>query len=205
MKTILITGATSGLGKILSNELSKYYEVYCLGRNKSSLNELKKIGCKTLEIDFLEPESQWLHKIKDFCPSVDVLINNAGIFPLVDIVNSTAKDYDDCFKVNVRAPFILMNFYMKKMIQSKDGIILNVLSSSAYNGSKDTGIYCASKHALLGLSRSAFLECRGTGVRVCSISPGSMQTPMGETDKRQDFTTFIETKGVADFIKHVIN
>ena len=152
----------------------------------------------------MEPENLWLEKIKNFCPDVNVLINNAGIFPLMDIVNSTIKDYDDCFKVNVKVPFILMNLYMKKMIESKNGIILNILSSSAYNGSKDTGIYCASKHALLGLSRSAFLECRGTGVRVCSISPGSMQTPMGETDKRQDFTTFIETEGVAEFIKHVI-
>lgn len=204
MKTILITGATSGLGRILSRELNKHYKVYCLGRNKSVLDDLKKIGCKTLQVDFLEPENLWLEKIKNFCPDVNVLINNAGIFPLMDIVNSTIKDYDDCFKVNVKVPFILMNLYMKKMIESKNGIILNILSSSAYNGSKDTGIYCASKHALLGLSRSAFLECRGTGVRVCSISPGSMQTPMGETDKRQDFTTFIETEGVAEFIKHVI-
>lgn len=204
MKSVLITGATSGLGRILAKELSKNYKVYCLGRNQIALDELKNIGCKTLQVNFANHESDWLERINNFCPHTDILINNAGTFPLVNIVNSTIKDYDNCFKVNVRAPFILMNLYMKKMMSLKDGIILNVLSSSAYNGSKDTGVYCASKHALLGLSRSAFLECRGTGVRVCSISPGSMQTPMGETDKRQDFTTFIETEGVADFIKHLI-
>ena len=204
MKSVLITGATSGLGKILATELSKNYDVYCLGRNKNSLQALKSIGCKTLQVDFSEPETLWVERVKKFCSDVDVLINNAGVFPLVDIKNATIEDYDECFKVNVRAPFILMNLYMKQMILSKDGIIVNVLSSSAYNGSKDTGIYCASKHALLGFSRSAFLECRGTGVRVCSISPGSMQTPMGESDTRQDFNTFIETEGVSEFIKHLI-
>ena len=56
--------------------------------------------------------------------------------------------------------------------------------------SPDTALYCASKHALLGLTRSAFLENRGTGVDVYSVSPGSMKTKMGKSDKRQDFETF---------------
>ena len=204
MKSVLITGATSGLGKILAKKLLKEYNVYCLGRNKLALSDLESIGCKTLQVDFSKPESVWLKSVKAFCPDVDILINNAGTFPIVNIVEASIQHYDTCFSVNVRAPFILMNLYMSKMVKKGDGCIVNVLSSSAYSGSKDTGIYCASKHALLGLSRSAFLECRGTGVRICSVAPGSMQTPMGETDTRQDFSTFIETEGVCDFLEHVL-
>ena len=91
------------------------------------------------------------------------------------------------------------------MKESGYGRIINILSSSAYSGSKDTALYCASKHALLGLTRSAFLEYRGTGIKVHSISPGSMQTPMGRTDVRQDFTSFIKVEEVSKFIEYTLS
>ena len=98
-----------------------------------------------------------------------------------------------------------MEKYIPAMLSSGFGRVINILSSSAYNGSPDTGLYCASKHALLGLTRSAFLEYRDTCVRVTSISPGSMQTKMGATDTRQDFSTFIETEDVSKFITQTLD
>ena len=202
MKSILITGATSGLGKCLAIQLSDRYNVYCLGRDKLALAKLEKVGLKTLSIDFLEDD--WIDKVDEFCPNPDILINNAGIFPIKNFKSSDITDYDSCFKVNVRAPFILMKNYIPRMISKNYGKVINILSSSAYNGSPDTPIYCASKHALLGMTRSLFLEYRDTNVSVTSISPGSMQTPMGATDKRQDYNTFIDTKEVVNFIAHIL-
>jgi len=95
-----------------------------------------------------------------------------------------------------------MQEYVPKMADKGFGRVVNILSSSAYNGSKDTALYCASKHALLGLTRSAFLEYRDSGVKIHSISPGSMQTPMGQTDTRQDYNTFIKAEEVAEFIEY---
>ena len=205
MKSVLITGATSGLGEDLSISLLKKYKVFCLGRNEKKLRELKSLGCKVLKVDFLKVKGEDLIKIlEDFCPSVDILINNAGIFPIKNLKQSSVEDYDNCFNVNVKVPFLLMNYYLEKMRKKGLGHVINILSSSAYNGSKDTGLYCASKHALLGLTRSAFLEYRGTGVRVSSVSPGSMQTPMGKTDTRQDYSTFIEVKEVTNFIENML-
>tara|TARA_R110001592_G_scaffold355811_2_gene656837 strand:- start:1888 stop:2559 length:672 start_codon:yes stop_codon:yes gene_type:complete len=202
-KSVLITGATGGLGVTLASDLlSKGYELYCVGRKKDVLDKLESIGCHTILCDFLDED--WCGKVLDFCPKTDILINNAGIFPILTLSESTEKDYKDCFDINVKAPFMLMKSYIPKMISSGYGRVVNILSSSAYGGSPDTGLYCSSKHALLGLTRSAFLEYRDTCVRVYSISPGSMKTDMGKTDTRQDFTTFIDTKEVSEFIVYTL-
>ena len=90
------------------------------------------------------------------------------------------------------------------MVSNNWGRIVNIGSSSSYNGSGETGIYCASKHALLGLSRSLYQEFKDSGVRVYSVSPGSIQTPMGAIDIRQDYSTFINPREVAEYIIFII-
>ena len=136
---------------------------------------------------------------------VDILVNNAGIFPIKTLAESTDQDYKDCFAVNVYAPFVLSRDLGRKMTQQRWGRIVNIGSSSSYNGSGETGLYCASKHALLGLSRSLFQEYRDSGVRVYSVSPGSIQTPMGATDTRQDYSTFINPDEVAEYVGFILS
>ena len=195
----LVTGATGGLGQELcKNLIAMGMEVYGTGRSKEKLAILNSMGVKTISADLTDQNS--IEKIIEFIPDVDCLINNAGIFPIKNLDKSSIEDYDKTFEVNVRAPYRLMSYYMSKMKKRKKGNVVNILSSSAFSGSPDTGLYCASKHALLGLTRSAFLETRGSGVNVFSVSPGSMMTTMGATDKRQDYSTFIDPKEVADFI-----
>ena len=198
-KHVLVTGATGGLGKSLCTHLVQSgYCVFGVGRSSKDLSYLTGLGVETLSVDFRESDAS--EKIIQKFPDVDVLINNAGIFPIKKLENSSIEDYDETFTVNVRVPFQLMSHYIPKMKERKSGSVINVLSSSAFSGSPDTGLYCASKHALLGLTRSSFLENRGTGVNVYSVSPGSMKTKMGETDVRQDYGTFIEPEEVSKFI-----
>ena len=158
--------------------------------------EINLIG---IPCDFSIPED-----IQNLCQSlenyeIDILVNSAGVFPLKNLRQSTLEDYEDCFNINVKVPFLLSSLLGSKMCERGWGRIINIGSSSAYNGSEDTGLYCASKHALLGLTRSLYKEFKPHNVRVFSISPGSSQTPMGATDKRQDFTTFITPEEVAKF------
>ena len=204
MLKALVTGASGGLGKSLSIALlEQKYDVYALGRNREKLDALESMGCKTLECDFLV--RGWFDEVVKFCPDVSVLINNAGTFPLRNLEGSTLADFDSCFEVNVRTPYRFMQEYVPKMHKQGYGRVVNVLSSSAFAGSADTGIYCASKHALLGLTRSSFLENRGTNISVYSVCPGSMKTEMGATDFRQDYSTFIEPAEVAKFIMYTLS
>ncbi|MCH8012544.1 MAG: SDR family oxidoreductase [Candidatus Marinimicrobia bacterium] len=204
-KKVLITGATGGLGQALIARLkNERCKLYVTGRNKQKLIKLKK---EYDVVDFVDGDLndlEFTESIPSIFPDIDILINNAGVFPLKNILNSDVKDYETCFNVNVRAPFILSTKYGAMMKSKSWGRIVNIGSSSAYNGDKDSGLYCASKHAILGLSRSLFLELRGTGVRTYCISPGSMQTDMGKTDKRQDYSTFIKPDEIVDFIVYTI-
>ena len=86
------------------------------------------------------------------------------------------------------------------MKKNKWGRVINIGSSSSYNGFKGTAAYCASKHALLGLSRSLYSEWKEFGIRVLVVSPGSLKTEMGRKVEGQDFETFIETEELASFI-----
>jgi 3-oxoacyl-[acyl-carrier protein] reductase len=121
------------------------------------------------------------------------------------LVESTVDAFDDCFDLNIRAPFLLCRALAPKMVQREWGRIVNIGSSSAYAGFKETSIYCASKHALLGLSRALHDELKVHNVRTFCISPGSIKTPMGEQVRNQNYETFLEPKEVAEYVCFVIS
>jgi len=129
--------------------------------------------------------------------SVDILVNNAGVFPTGPFLETGLADLDACLTVNLRAPFALSRAATPHMVAQKWGRIVNIGSSSAYMGVARSSLYCASKHALLGLSRALHAELRDQGVRVFCISPGSVKTRMGKDVQGQDFETFIEPEEVA--------
>ena len=209
-KNALITGASRGLGREISISLASMgCNLHILGRDEEKLNETKSIltkestvYVKTSVVDFCD-EYQLNEFLKKDIP-VDILINCAGLFPIKNICESTIEDYNDCFDVNVKAPFALSKQFAEGMKNNKWGRIVNIASSSAYNGSGETGLYCSSKHALLGLSRSLYQELKSHNIRVYNVSPGSNQTDMGATDTRQNFSTFLNAKEVAEYITYIM-
>ena len=91
------------------------------------------------------------------------------------------------------------------MISNKWGRIVNIGSSSSYQGFKNTSVYCSSKHALLGLSRSLHAELKEFNVRTFCVSPGSIKTPMGKLVVDQNYETFLNPKEIAEFITKIIS
>jgi short-subunit dehydrogenase len=211
-KQVLITGATGGIGRALCFEFaSKGCRLVLTGRDIPKLKALRRdlvAKYKSAEVAYccadLQSDKELLGIIEKF-PDVDILINNAGMFPMKSILNSTLREFDECMALNVRAPFILSHYFGSAMREKKWGRIVNIGSSSAYYGNGATGIYCTSKHALLGFSRSLYQELRGSGVRVYNISPGSAQTAMGKTDIKQDFKTFIKPQEIAEYISFIVS
>lgn len=213
-KNVVLTGATGGLGIALSKAfLSENHNLVLIGTSNKKLESLQK----QLQSDF--PASHIQYFQADFSSEasienliqmldivdVDILINNAGVFDLVNIENSTNEDFSRTMNINVRAPFLLSKYAIEKMKPKKWGRIVNVGSSSAYNGSPDSGLYCISKHALLGLSRSLYQELKKYNINTYSVCPGSIQTPMGASDKRQDYSTFLCPDEIAKYILFLLS
>jgi 3-oxoacyl-[acyl-carrier protein] reductase len=89
------------------------------------------------------------------------------------------------------------------MIKSRWGRIINIGSSSAYAGSQETSLYCASKHALLGFSRALHDELKKNNIRTYCVSPSGAKTEMGKLIKNQNFETFIDPKEIAEYVAFI--
>ena len=212
-KNCLITGATGGIGKEISYMLAQNKcNLFLTGRKKEFLLKTKK----TLEQKFgikVEFQIGDLTSTKDLTKiikrakvfgQIDVLINSAGVFLEKPIEKTTIKDFDNCYSINVKAPFFLSKEFSKNMKKKKWGRIVNIASSSAYQGFTNGSAYCSSKHAVLGLSRVLFYELKNDNVRVFSVSPGSVKTKMGKKCKNQNFETFINPKEIAEYILNLL-
>lgn len=213
-QTIVLTGATGGVGKILAAKLVNVCKkLIIIGRNKNKLKDtasyLKgidaKLICETIEADLSSEigikETILILNKKD---KINVLINCAAKFTIKSIADSTFNDLLEDFNLNTFAPFMLAKECSKGMIEAGHGVILNVGSSSAYGAAPNTSIYCATKHALLGVSRAFQMELRSKGIRTTYVAPGSIQTEMGEQLLTQDYSTFIEPEELAEFLVSII-
>jgi NAD(P)-dependent dehydrogenase (short-subunit alcohol dehydrogenase family) len=203
-KRCLVTGATGGLGLEITRSLSRRgARLFVTGRSDAAVQSLARGSGNDsagAAADLRSPEAvaALISAARAAFGGIDVLVNNAGVFPVRTLAESTPDDYEACFAVNVRAPFLLARAFAPEMAAAGWGRILNLGSSSAYAGFKETSLYCASKHALLGLSRALHDELKSSGVRVLCASPGSIRTPMGKAVKHQDFATFLDPAEVAE-------
>ena len=213
-KNCLITGATGGIGKEIADKLAaNSCNLFLTGRNKESLLKMKKkleqkfgikVDFQIGDLTYTKDLVKIIQKVKSF-GKIDILINSAGIFLEKSIEKTTIEEFEKCHAINVRAPFILSKELSKNMKKKKWGRIVNIASSSAYQGFSNGSAYCSSKHGLLGLSRSMFNELKQKNVRVFCVSPGSSKTKMGKQCKNQNFETFINPKEIAEYIVNIIS
>ena len=215
-KNCLITGSTVGLGKEIAKEFAKNgCNLFLTAQNKEKLNLLKnelELNQNSIKIDFEAVDLSSTHQIqklvertKNSFSHIDILVNCAGIFPVKPLSDSMIDDFDKCFDINIKSAFILCKEFSKEMVSKKWGRIVNIGSSSSYNGFKNTSIYCSSKHALLGLSRSLHDELKEHNIRTFCVSPGSIKTSMGKRVIGQNYDTFMDPKEIAEFIVYIIS
>jgi 3-oxoacyl-[acyl-carrier protein] reductase len=187
VKIAVVTGASRGIGKAIALKLAKEnYKIMLFGRDEKLLNEVKIeiskenntsdvfVGDVTDE-NFVEES---ICRIIEKYGQIDVLINNAGVMITNKFVDSTLKDFKTQVETNLYGVYNFIKAVLPSMIERKDGTIINIASIAGKNPVKGASLYSATKHALMGLSRSLMLEVREFNIRVSTVCPGSVDTDL---------------------------
>ena len=126
---------------------------------------------------------RFVQQVIDVYGRADVLVNNAGISLISPAEETSARDYRRVLEVNLVAPFLLAKAFGEKMLRAGSGSIINVASVAGLLGIADRAAYNASKHGLIGLTRTLAAEWGGRGVRVNAVCPGWVKTEMDAADQ----------------------
>ncbi|MBU2044102.1 MAG: SDR family oxidoreductase [Candidatus Omnitrophica bacterium] len=216
-KNCFITGATGGIGKQIALQMAANgCNLFLTATNSAKLKSLKEeieasqdkkrnIFYQAGDFNKIQDINKIIALAKEKMLIIDILINCAGIFVVKNLSDSSLEDFETSFNLNVRSAFIFCKEFSKGMVKKKWGRIINIGSSSAYTGYKKTSLYCASKHALLGFSRSLHKELKDHNIRTFCVSPGAVKTRMGKLIENQNFDTFIDPKELARYIVFVVS
>jgi 3-oxoacyl-[acyl-carrier protein] reductase len=185
--TALVTGATKGIGRATAFALGRAgYQVGVCARTgakvKSLLVDLGKDGITAAgrAADVGNPESvrALIQAVTAELGPVDTLVNNAGVAIFRPFSELSLEDWDATMATNLRSLFLVTREVLPGMRERKSGVVVNVASLAGKNAIAGGTAYVASKHAVLGFSRSLLLEVRKDGVRVLAICPGSVDTAL---------------------------
>ena len=175
-KVVLITGASSGIGKAAAEFLSvKGFKVYGTGRNPKN-NENN--GYSLLPLDVTKPEtiSFTVNLILEKEGRLDVLVNNAGMGITGPIEDTPTSEMRKVFETNFFGAIDVMKAVLPQMRKQQSGTIINVTSIAGYMGLPYRGVYSATKGALDLVSESIRMEVKAFGIQIATIAPGDVAT-----------------------------
>ncbi|TLP75638.1 oxidoreductase [Maribacter sp. ACAM166] len=176
---ILITGASSGMGRETAIRLAKQsYIVYAAARRIDKLNELKEFGCIPIQLDITNEQDieHAVSTIEKAHGGIDVLFNNAGVATLGSLEETAIEDAKKLFEVNLFGLAHLTQLVIPSMRKKGAGKIINTSSIAGKVHGPLSSWYVASKHALEGLSSSLRVELKPFGIDVVIIRPGVVST-----------------------------
>ena len=184
MPVAVVTGAAQGIGKQtaqLLNDLVWGLALIDLQQieTKQYTNALSFVGDITDESFVNTTAAATFANFN----RVDALVNNAGISNIAPALDTTAEKYRQVLEVNLVAPFMLAKAFGKFMLDAGAGSIVNVASVAGLQGVADRSAYNASKHGLIGLTRTLAVEWGARGVRVNAVCPGWVKTEMDHKDQ----------------------
>lgn len=187
MKTILVTGATDGIGKAIVQLLdSKGYATYVFGRSQEKMDNLQLQHCIGKYTFDMQDRNALYHALQDIQQhgGVDVLINNAGFNAGKDLVqNLKIEDLEAMLAVNTIAPLICIQECLPSMLEKKDGMIINVLSSCCLFNNPNNAGYTTSKKAIEAISKALVKEVKEQGIKVLDVYPGGVDTNFRELER----------------------
>ena len=223
MKTIFITGATSGIGKATAETFAKQgYKLIICGRRKEVLEQLQielsnitEVYSLVFDVRNQQEVEKSIHSLPKEWKNIDVLVNNAGnAHGLESISEGNIADWDAMMDGNVKGLLYVAQPIIKIMKARNTGHIINISSVAARQTYANGVVYCASKRAVDVISEGMRLELTEFGIKVTNIQPGAVETDFSKVrfkgDEQRAATVYagyeaLKAEDIADAISYCVN
>lgn len=182
-KVSIVTGSGRGWGRSIARKLAQEGSlVYVVARTKSEIDEtitiIQKDGGKArrylLDVSDDRAVEGFIKQVEEESGRIDILVNNAAILPLKLFEDMSMDEVDRVLSINLRATMVTSKLVLNTMKRQGGGSIINVSSNAGIFGFEKESIYCASKHAIEGFSKSIALEYKPFNIAVNTITPGGV-------------------------------
>jgi NAD(P)-dependent dehydrogenase (short-subunit alcohol dehydrogenase family) len=193
-RATLVTGATRGIGRAIALRLGSEGALVCVtgrsaARGEAVAAEIEAAGGKSIFMDLdvtsFEQTQRAVHETMERLGGIDIVVANAGIGTIGLVADSDPADWRAMMDVNFFGTAYLVKAALKPMLAQGHGDIIAIASSAATTGYPEWAGYCASKWAVAGFMECLGREMVGRGIRVCTVCPGSVDTPFWD-DLNQD-------------------
>lgn len=225
MKTVLITGATSGIGKACAVMFAENGEnIIITGRRLDRLEELSsklsseynvKVHILNFDVRSNEEVQKAIGGLPEDFKNIDILINNAGLASGLDLIqDGDLDDWERMIDTNVKGLLYVSRMVMPGMTQRKSGHIVNISSIAGIETYQKGNVYCATKHAVESLTKAMRIDLLPFGIRVTAVSPGMVDTEFslvrlhGDKQKADDVYKGLiplSPEDIADAVKFAIS
>lgn len=206
-KTVLITGASSGIGRELSKFFAKdNYNLILTARNEQKLNDIaekltesynSQITIIKKDLSKADSAEELYKEIKSRNLEIDILINNAGFGKSGPFCSGDTETYSEMIRLNILSLTILTKLFLKDMIKKGSGKILNVASTGAYVPGPYTAVYYATKAYVLSFTEAISNETKNTGINISVLCPGPTLSGFAERAGRENSKIAMSSESVA--------
>lgn len=186
-KVTLVTGAASGIGAAIARAFTEAGATVAIADRDEKNGRLlaESLGSKAQFLEFDVTSEADCTQAAQSIGNLDILVNNAGIGAVGTILETSGDDLDRLYSVNVRGVFNLSKAFLPQMVERKKGVILNLASIGGVVGIRDRLAYCATKFAVVGITKSMALDHAMQGIRVNCLCPGRVETPFVQARLRE--------------------
>jgi len=207
-KVVVITGASSGLGKEIAKLLLQKgdYQLILTGRNEKGFAEFQNNPDITLSIGDIT-DSKTLDTIEiqvKQLKRIDILINNAGIIYIQPFMENTEKQLDDLLAIDLKAPILLTQRLFPFMVQQQSGHIININSTAGLIAKANHSLYSAAKFGLKGFTDALRQEAKQHNIRITGFHPGGMKTEFYDELTGVPVEKFMDPSKIAKLLGQLI-